>query len=187
MNAPDSNRVTITDLPNGAEIVILPFQQLIIWMQAVVYLVFFGGFTYFIFFDKTTNGRPGNPAYYPVIGMYIVIVWALISVGYAIWWTIKGKEVVTIANGVLTIDKVNAIEKTKRYDMRLAVNFRAEEEAVQRGRNFGRIEGYAWQKAVKGTVKFDYDVTDVIQFGDWLSEAEGEYILQKLRDKKLIT
>ena len=57
----------------------------------------------------------------------------------------------------------------------------------RRGRNFGRVEGYVWQVAVKGTIKFDYDVVDIIQFGDWLSEGEANYILERLRAKKLIS
>jgi len=37
-----------------------------------------------------------------------------------------------------------------------------------------------------GTIKFDYDIVDTIQFGDWLPQSEGEYILARLRAKKLI-
>jgi len=49
MGIPDSNRVTITDLLNGLEVVILPFQKPILWLQGVVYLGFFGLFNYFLF------------------------------------------------------------------------------------------------------------------------------------------
>ena len=187
MEKPYTGRTVINDLYNGAEVIILPFRPAIIWLHTVVYLGFFSLFSYFLFFDNTSAEGSNNHAFYIVIAMYCMITFALISTAYTIWWTVKGKEVVTIAGGTLTIDKVNSIEKAKSYNLGLATNFRAEEEVVRYGRNFGRIEGYAWQVAVKGTVKFDYDVVDIIKFGDWLSEAEGEYILTRLRAKKLIS
>jgi len=191
MEIPYAGRAIITDLYNGAEITILPFRQAIFCLHAVVFLAFFGLFSYFIFIfifiDKTARPASDKQVTYFVFAMYGIILFGLLSAGYAIWWMIMGKEVVTIADGVLTINKVNALEKTKSYDLSLATNFRAEEEVVRRGRNFGRVEGYAWQVAVKGTIKFDYDVVDTIQFGDWLSEAEGNYILERLRSKKLIS
>jgi hypothetical protein len=186
MEKPYTGRTTVADLYNGAEIIILPFQQAILWLQAAVFVGFFSLFSYYILFGKATPGASYRTGY-PVYAIYAIIIVGLITVAYSLWWTIKGKEVVTLTDGVLTITKVNSFEKTKSYDMRLATNFRAVEEEVRRGRNFGRLEGYAWQVAMKGTIRFDYDVVETIQFGDWLPQAEGEYILERLRDKKLIS
>src|SRR5580692_4581935 len=141
MEIPYQGRAVINDLYNGAEIVILSFRQAILWLQAVVFLGFFTLFSYYIGVDKTTAGASDQGGHMAYV-LYGIIIVGLITVAYALWWTLMGKEVVTIADGVLTVNKVNALEKPKSYDLKLAANFRAEEEQVRRGKNFGRIEGY---------------------------------------------
>jgi len=121
-----------------------------------------------------------------MIGVLCLLMLALMGIAYHIWWTIKGREVVTVAGGMITIAKVNSLEKTESYDLNVVTNFRSVEEVVRTGRNFSRIEGAAWQVAVMGTVKFDYDIADVKQFGDWLNEEEGDYIIERLKGKRLI-
>jgi hypothetical protein len=39
---------------------------------------------------------------------------------------------------------------------------------------------------MNGIIKFDYGM-ETVKFGDRLYQAEGEYILERLRNKKLIS
>ena len=141
---------------------------------------------YYYFFHVKTSYYPvqqADDAYIVPICIFGII---LLFGSYRLWWIFAGKEIITVGDGVLTVEKKNSITKPVSYDLHAATNFRSVEEVVvnDRGRQF--YNGYPWQVALKGTVKFDYGV-DTIQFGDMLTQAEGEYILERLRAKKLIS
>jgi len=101
-------------------------------------------------------------------------------------WSLIGKEVITVGQGAITVDKKNALfYKAKTYDLHEAKNFRAEEEpgsndlfGQNRSRTFFNLKN-------SGTIRFDYGM-ETIKFADSIYEPEANFILQKLRSKKLI-
>ena len=103
------------------------------------------------------------------------------------WWNVMGKEVITISRGVLTVVKKGSISKTKSYDLNEAKNFRAQEDFADDFAFGRRRRGMnPWNVASEGTIRFDYGM-ETVRFGDKLYQAEAEYILQRLRAKKLIS
>lgn len=103
----------------------------------------------------------------------------------ALCWMVIGKEIITIGQGALTIDKRGALfYRSKTYDLREAKNFRAIEDRASLG-VFGSRRGSIYNLDKNGTIRFDYGM-QTIKFGDGLDEAEANFILQKLRNKKLI-
>jgi hypothetical protein len=184
MEIPYHGRAVITDSFNGLEIIIPAYRPPVFLLRTFGGLGLAAVFVYYIWAVKAPTLQSLQ------INGFAIVIFCLLGIGllfllYALWWAIAGKEVITVAGGVLTIEKKNAIDKAVSYDLHSATNFRSVEEVMvyDRGRQF--YSGYPWQVAVKGTVKFDYGV-DTIQFGDMLSQAEGETILERLRAKKLI-
>jgi len=122
---------------------------------------------------------------------WLEIVWMIGTVWFTFlavatwWWNISGKEVITLTPDVLTIDKKGSVAKPQIYNLKEAKNFRSLPDPVKPG-NFGtgRI-ARPWNFGAEGTIKFDYG-QKIIKFGDRLSQAEGDYILERLRAKKLI-
>ncbi len=99
----------------------------------------------------------------------------------AIVWTFLGKEVITIENGILTIDRKNALLiKTKSYDLTSVKNIRATE--VQYGNNnlFNVNIHEVTMLNNTGTVHFDYGMK-TIRFGIGLDEIEGDYLITELK------
>ncbi|MCO5946233.1 hypothetical protein [Mucilaginibacter flavidus] len=105
----------------------------------------------------------------------------------ALFWTITGKEIIKVGQGALTINKRGALlYKAKSYDLREAKNFRAWQEYAPRGPFGNTGSNNAFNIANNGTIRFDYGM-QTIKFADGLDEAEANFILQKLRDKKYIS
>ncbi len=102
------------------------------------------------------------------------------------WWNLAGKEVISIANGALTLDKRGALfYKAKTYDLHQAANFRAQEEPVVQS-PFGNRRNNSLGLNDRGTIRFDYGMKTV-KFADGIDEAEANFILQKLRGKRIIS
>ena len=135
-------------------------------------------------FHSAENGRPDTDLMIRMTG----VVFGIFLAG-ALWlWYLSGKEVITFSSGELTICKERSITKTKTYKLTEAYNFRAvkEQPTGLRAFRYGRRRlPKPWHIANSGTIQFDYG-TKVIKFGNELDLAEGEYILERLRDKKLI-
>lgn len=184
MEIPYQGRAVINDTYNGIEIIIPAYKPPGFAVRAIGGIGLSAVFIYYFLSLKPAAAQAWH------IDGFTIFMFCLVGVGllflfYSVWWAVAGKEIVSVADGVLTIEKKNAIEKAVSYDLHPATNFRAVAEVAtnDRGRRF--YNGYPWQVAMRGTVKFDYGV-DTIQFGDLLTKAEGEYILERLRAKKLI-
>jgi hypothetical protein len=124
-----------------------------------------------------------------VFNMVWLCGWTLggLIAGRALFWTIVGKEIIKVGQGALTIDKRGALfYKAKTYDLREARNFRAWQEYVPRGPFGNTRSNNAFNLGSNGTIRFDYGM-QTIKFADGLDEAEANFILQKLRDKKYIS
>lgn len=105
---------------------------------------------------------------------------------FRVWlWTLIGKEQIEVEKGVLSIKRRgDFFSLSASYDLNEANYFRAEE-------NNGNQKSSLWNNyragnAATGTICFKYGAK-TIKFGEDLSEAEGNYILKVLCDKKLLT
>lgn len=102
-------------------------------------------------------------------------------------WMMLGKEVVEAGQGTITIAKRWALFiKPKTYDLREAKNFRIQviDGGFQNGwGNNNRRNGLSIADA--GTIRFDYGM-QTIKFAEGVDESEAAYLLQKLKDKKIL-
>jgi len=102
-------------------------------------------------------------------------------------WNAIGKEVITISQGIMTIDRKGVIfYKAKSYDLSEARNFRVQEDPATSIMPYGMSPLRTWRMGNTGTIRFDYGMKTV-KFGEGVDEAEGSYLLEKLRAKKLIS
>ena len=118
---------------------------------------------------------------------YIWIAWVgfilLVSLR-AYWWMLAGKEIINVGDGVLSIKrKGDWIARTRSYDLNEVRYLRSEDNNEKQGSNF--LDNFRNQNKIRGTVCFEYGA-DTIRFGEDLAEAEGNYIIQRLKSKKVI-
>ena len=185
MEQPYGGRAIINDFYNGMDITIPAKKS---WF-VIVFLCFWlcgwlaGEIMAPTFFFR--SGHNGPPDLFSLIW---ICGWTAGGAFCAatLWWNLAGKEIINVSAGVLTITKKGTIAPTKSYDLNEARNFRAWEEP-DNGFGSGNRQGLVtpWNVANSGTIKFDYGM-QTVKFGDRLYQAEGEYILQRLANKKLI-
>ena len=100
-------------------------------------------------------------------------------------WIVSGKEIITVGQGELTVKKKNLLfYKPKTYSLNDAKKFRVRDDAANLG-YYGRQNNVGGLTNT-GTIKFDYGMK-TIKFGTGVDEAEASYLLQKLKDKHLLT
>lgn len=104
-------------------------------------------------------------------------------------WLLFGKEMITAGQGTITVSRKYALfNKPKTYDLKECKNFRTEDEGDMFAWNgFGQrrrsnINNFSDQ----GTIRFDYGMKTV-KFGAGLDVVEADHLLQKLKDKKILT
>jgi len=91
-----------------------------------------------------------------------------------LWWAIAGKELINVTQEAITIRRKGDIfKRTKSYDLTQCSNFRAIEEQRPIFHYYNRTAEMLRRRPAPGTIKFDYDIVDTIQFGDWLPQAKG--------------
>jgi hypothetical protein len=185
MEIPYQGRAIIDESYNGVDIIIpvkkdwflIPFLSfwLCLWLAAGIFI---------------SVGLLGTGAEGARLFLYMFLtVWTIHGFFSAsrLWWNIAGKEIIQVSQGVLTIHRKGAVfKRAKSYDLAQCQNFRAMEEQLLIYHFNTITAGMLRRKPNPGTIKFDYDAA-TIRFGDWLPQAEGEYILDRLRAKKLIT
>jgi len=100
-------------------------------------------------------------------------------------WNLIGKEIITVFPSAITIRRTGSIFfSNKTYDLNEAKHFRAEQNYYQNN-YWGNRSTNDFFGQNNGTIKFEYGLK-TIKFGDGIDEAEANYILKQLRDKKLI-
>ncbi|WP_259065562.1 hypothetical protein HDF24_02130 [Mucilaginibacter sp. X4EP1] len=184
MEIPYPGKAIIDERFDGIEITVPPKKNtfqiafLSIWLCA-----WFAG-EIFVLPSLLAGGNSGFPMPFAILwiagwtvgGLFAIRTWL---------WNVIGKEIITIGQGTLVIQKKWALlYKPKTYDLAEAKNFRAEEEIINTN-IVGADRSNPWKLDDKGTIKFDYGMK-TIKFGDGLYEAEANAIIEKLRSKKLI-
>jgi hypothetical protein len=99
-------------------------------------------------------------------------------------WNLTGKEIITVGQGVLKIDKRGVlIFKAKTYDLNEVKKIRVQDENIGFG-PFGRRNDFGYMGG--GTIRFDYGLRSV-KFASSIDEAEARSIIEKLKERHLLT
>lgn len=99
-------------------------------------------------------------------------------------WNLRGKELITIGQGVLILERKGAlIGKARTYDLKEVKNLRVQDNTPDSG-IFGRRNDFSAFKQT-GIIRFDYGFK-TIKFGDGIDEAEANYLLEKMKEKHFL-
>jgi len=99
------------------------------------------------------------------------------------YWMAAGKEVITVGNGTLCIDKKGSLfSKPKTYDLNNVKNMR-----VQDTGNFNNDFGFGTRNTFSqlngGVIRFSYGF-QTVKFAIGIDDTEANYILDTLKEKK---
>ncbi len=185
MEIPYQGRAVITENYNGIEIIVPAKRNWFILVFLSFWLCAWLGAE--IFVPMMVFSHDGLVAGFALLWISFWTIGGFFA-GCTWWWNVMGKEVINISQGVLTIVRKGSLSKTKSYDLNEAKNFRAQEDFADDFAFGRRRRGLMspWNVASEGTIRFDYGM-ETVRFGDKLYQAEAEYILQRLRSKKLIS
>lgn len=101
-------------------------------------------------------------------------------------WYLIGKEVISFHQGQLTISKkASLLSNSKTYDLKEVKKLRILEEKIT-GRGQRSLEDWGSMDSSNGTIRFDYGMKTT-SFVNGIDDAESNYILEKLKKKRLIT
>jgi hypothetical protein len=101
--------------------------------------------------------------------------------GRIVWWQLRGYELITVGNGLLTLAKRGLLlHRTKTYDLTELRHLRAATfGSFAAYRNFGAFGDAR-------SLRFDYGLKTV-KFGAGLDEAEAHHLIRRLREQHLLT
>ncbi|MFM2269724.1 MAG: hypothetical protein RL757_3165 [Bacteroidota bacterium] len=177
----DFNGTTVT-IPAKSSRVVMVFLCVWLCFWAIGFLgvssaLVFGVYSFFM-------GTLENQAYF--VGIFLLIwLTGWTAGGYFAFkyliWLLRGKEVITIENGFLSIQKKGSIgDKKKTYDLNEATGFRVTPKVdmgYYRSKNINVLQS--------GIIAFDYGMK-TINFGENIDEAEAKFILKKYQEKGLL-
>ena len=102
-------------------------------------------------------------------------------------WNLKGKEIITVGQSRLKIDKKGALLfKAKEYDLNEVKNVRVQDDNIGISGLFGRRSNDFGAFSSGGTIKFDYGL-QTVRFANGIDEAEAKYLIDKLKGRHLLT
>lgn len=149
----------------------------------IIFLVFwlfgwvFGEITVLSNILNTENEAP-KPFMFAWFGM-----WGMWTVGgvfavYALFWNIKGKEIINISNGELQyIHELLTFKRSKKYDLSIVTNLRVKELGQS---IFGTRNGLEFWGVSGGSIAFDYG-RNTHDFGAQLDDSEAEYVIHEIK------
>ena len=186
MESPYKGRAILQD--NGIE------QQIVIPAKRNWFLVFFigawlcGWLMGELFAIASVTGLLGRNPAAPFI-MFWLIAWTVggFFAFRVFLWNITGKEMITVGQGRIAIEKKGALLfKPKVYDLNEVKNIRVQEENSEYGGFYGSRRNALGIFNSGGTIRFDYGL-QTVKFAGGIDEAEAKFILGKLKDRHLIT
>ena len=100
------------------------------------------------------------------------------------WWMIQGKEVITVGQGQMTLEKRGLLfYKPRTFDLNEVKNVRLSPiDPGMYGRRNTHLMGYF----NTGNICFDYGLK-TIYIANGIDEAEAKHILEQLKSKRLLT
>lgn len=102
-------------------------------------------------------------------------------------WNLRGREIITIGQGRLTIDKKGVLLfKPKTYDLNEVKNIRVQDDNLGVAGPFGVRPGGFGAFNAGGIIRFDYGL-QTVKFAGGIDEAEAKFILEKLKERHLLT
>jgi hypothetical protein len=105
----------------------------------------------------------------------------------AFLWNLIGKEIITVGQGRLAIDKKAALLfKPKIYDLNEVKNVRIKDDNIEFGGFFGGQRNRLSPFNSGGTIKFDYGL-QTVKIAGGIDEAEAKFIVEKLKEKHFLT
>ena len=100
-------------------------------------------------------------------------------------WYFAGKEVITIGNGEILIEKKgNFFSKPKTYDLHQAKNFKVQED-FNPNAHFKGSGNQLTAYANRGIIRFNYGMKTV-KFAEEIDEGEANFMLQKLKNAGIL-
>ena len=187
MEQPYKGRATVRDNITDLQIIIPARKN---WFIILFTGAWLGGWLFGEVFAITavTGILGGNPAGFFVLFWLIGWTVAGFFVIKTLVWMLGGKEIVTIGQSRLTIDKKGALLfRPKIYDLNEVKNMRAQDDNPgHSGGFFGGHRNNFGAFGSVGTIRFDYGL-QTVKFAAGLDEAEAKFIIQKLKDRHLLT
>ncbi len=179
MEQPYSGRAVINESFGEIQILI-PSQKN--WF-AITFLCFWlCAWAFGLVMAGTTMFR-GGPALFMGVWITFWTLGGLMAMSIVVW-QIAGKEIITAGNGTLTIAKKGVpFLKPKMYMLSEVRNIYAHEPELNYA--FGRRAQLPFPYRNTGTIHFDYGLKTV-RFGEGLDEAEGRYLVDLMKKKKLV-
>jgi hypothetical protein len=183
MESPNNGRADIYEIFNGIALTIPSVKNWFI----IVFIGFFVGIWSIGVIAVIVSSAVSNNVPVFVILLMLCFWGAFIIIPLRIFlWNVMGKEIISFEGDVLTLDKKYLLfYKAKSYDLTEAHNFRVQEDPIASIMPFGMTPFRMLRMTNSGTIKFDYGM-QTIKFGEGVDEAEANFILEKLRAKKLI-
>lgn len=181
LEKPYAGRASITDNFNGIEIVVPAIKN---WFVIPFLCAWLGGWAIGLFSAGKMILLPNTPTVALLFIFFWLIAWTFGGVFFifSLIWSLKGKEIITVGNGMLTIEKKGApFLKARSYDLREINNMGIKQDPLMAYRRMSIQSPYM----KKGTISFDYGFKTV-RFGEALDEAEARHIIELLKNKKLI-
>lgn len=188
MERPYSGRAKINESIRGFSIEISPKRN---WFVIIFLTGWLGGWLMGeLFALGAVTGFLGDS--FESAGSFFILFWLIAWTAggfFAIrtWlWMIAGKEIISFENYELKINKKGALlYSPKIYDLREVKNF-ALNPSSGSDNFFGMNSNKdMWNLGSNGIFKFDYGFK-TIKIANGLDEAEGRFILDKIREKNLL-
>lgn len=152
---------------------------LCMWLMGEVFVSAIVGRSFF--------GHGHNPA-----GLFIVFWLAAWTAGGFMafrffLWCIAGKEIVTVGQGTMRIEKKGGLfMKPKTYDLNEVKSIRVQDDVPDSMGPFGGFRSNGLGRMYSGgIIRFDYGLKTV-KFAGGIDEAEAKYILEKLKARHLV-
>jgi hypothetical protein len=102
-------------------------------------------------------------------------------------WNLKGKEIITVGQNILRIDKKGALLfKPKVYDLNEVKRIRVQDDNPGVGGLFGGRRNDFGAFNLSGTIRFDYGL-QTVKFASGIDEAEARLIIDKLKERHMLS
>jgi len=177
MDSTYSQRVTITEMPNGLEIKVHAARA---WQDIV------SGIGLLILIGALFNAAIDDQLVYQGVPymafVFLALAVSLFSFVRRVLWLVAGREVITIADGVLAIRRRAVLSADAHQSCTLAG---VRNVSAKREPGFWSLGFNKRYIGRRGTIRFNCGGKNY-RFGDMLEEYEADKIIARLREKKLI-